>query len=66
MPPLPNPYEPLLILWQRGGEFPIEHRRATFWPWRLPIEPREEYVAHKPFVSLDSATLDALDAKRAD
>ncbi|MGK5637750.1 hypothetical protein ACSNOK_05430 [Streptomyces sp. URMC 126] len=66
VPSLPDPYEPLLTLWQRGGEFPVEHGRATFWPWRLPLEPREKYLSDKPFVSLESAALDALDAEHVD
>lgn len=61
LPPLPDPYLPLLTLFKRGGEFPIEHRRATFWPWRLPLEAREEYISDKPFVIIDDAALDSLD-----
>ncbi|MER5785114.1 hypothetical protein ABT104_25885 [Streptomyces mobaraensis] len=65
LPQLPDPYEPLIILYERGGEFPVEHGYATFLPWRLPLEPREKYLTSEPGISLESAALDALDEEKS-
>lgn len=62
MPDLEDPFEPLIMMYERGGGFTTEHgfidvglasvRRKT---WR-------DHLTSKPITSLDSAVLDALDA----
>ncbi|MGK5637755.1 hypothetical protein ACSNOK_05455 [Streptomyces sp. URMC 126] len=61
---LPDPYEPLFVLYERGGEFSVEHGHAAFLPWRLPLESRDRYLSRDPVVALDEAVLDAIDAER--
>ncbi|MBZ4319708.1 hypothetical protein [Streptomyces huiliensis] len=66
LPRLPDPYEPLLVLFERGGEFAVEvGQMARFRPWLLALQPRDEYLSQDPFVELDDATLDSLDEESA-
>ncbi|MGK5637757.1 hypothetical protein ACSNOK_05465 [Streptomyces sp. URMC 126] len=62
LPGLPDPYEPLLILFERGGEFRVENNRwAEFPPWFVPLKERDRSASEKPLSALDGRTLDAID-----
>lgn len=62
IPDLPDPFEPLLVLYERGGEVVLDElggaligdRYVHAATWR-------EHVSTDPVVSLDPAVLDALD-----
>jgi hypothetical protein len=59
---LPDPYEPLLLFYERGGGFTIEQGMLDVDGTRLPIRDRGAYLRATPFTDLDPAALDALDA----
>ena len=65
---LPNPYEPLIILYERGGTFTIEEMFGRFvigYDNRGPSLPRgpwRRWYQNEPFVDLKPTILDALDA----
>lgn len=64
---LPPPYEPIVILYERGGTFTIEHMFGRFviaYDNRgpsLPRSPWRRWHQDEPFVELASTALDALD-----
>ncbi|MEU9047091.1 MULTISPECIES: hypothetical protein [unclassified Kitasatospora] len=59
----PDPFEPLVLLDERGGELvPDESRAFTFAAVRVQIKPWREHLSAEPATALDPATLDALDA----
>ncbi|MGW2255974.1 hypothetical protein ACWCXH_38400 [Kitasatospora sp. NPDC001660] len=62
MPDLPDPYEPLLLMLERGGwcGLVIENRVADFAIVRVPLGTWHDHLSTEPVVSLDRATLDAL------
>ncbi|MFI8461447.1 hypothetical protein [Kitasatospora sp. NPDC085464] len=63
LPDLPDPFEPLIILYERGGEVIADESWAfTFAAVRVQIKPWREHLSAEPAVALDPATLDALDA----
>jgi hypothetical protein len=58
---LPDPFEPLLSLFERGGGFTTEHGFVDLGGASVRIQSWREHLAADPVVSLDPATLDALD-----
>jgi hypothetical protein len=59
---LPEPYEPLLLLFERGGEFYTEHGFIELDGASIMRKPMADYLSDKPVLaSLDPDYLDALD-----
>lgn len=61
LPDLPDPYEPLLLMYERGGGFsvgPLIDLNGAM----IPLWSREHVLATAPPATLDLATLDGLDA----
>ncbi|MFI8461448.1 hypothetical protein [Kitasatospora sp. NPDC085464] len=62
LPDLPDPFEPLLLVYERGGEVIADESRAfNFGGRSVRIKPWREHLSAEPAVALDPATLDALD-----
>lgn len=61
-PELPDPYEPLLLFFERGGGFTVEQRMVDVDSAGIPLRDRHRYLRGEPFVELDPAALDALDS----
>lgn len=59
---LPDPYEPLLLFFERGGGFTVENRMVDVDSAGIPLRDRQRYLRGEPFAALDRAALDALDA----
>jgi hypothetical protein len=60
---LPDPYEPLLLVFERGGEFYIEHVFIELDGASIMQKPMAYYVSDEPVLaSLDPDYLDELDA----
>jgi hypothetical protein len=61
---LPDPYEPLVRFFERGGAFSVEHR--AFIDIELVGMVNADFVQHidlqKPITTLDQQALDATDA----
>ncbi|WP_437112455.1 hypothetical protein [Streptomyces cinnamoneus] len=63
LPDLEDPYEPLIVLYERGGVFFVENGVADFEQLRrVPLRSWQANVATDPIVQLDRSVLDALDA----
>lgn len=63
LPDLDDPYEPLIMLYERGGVFFVENGVADFEQLRrVPLRSWQANVAREPVVQLDRSVLDALDA----
>lgn len=60
-PPLQDPFEPLILLFERGGGFATESRAVDFWVTMVRWGSLESRLSVEPVVELDAATLDALD-----
>ncbi|MER7671084.1 hypothetical protein ABTY61_21835 [Kitasatospora sp. NPDC096128] len=60
VPDLPTPYEPLLLMFERGGGFYVEEM-IDLSGAAVPLGKLSDHLSHAPVVSLDLATLDALD-----
>ncbi|MFJ8473079.1 hypothetical protein [Kitasatospora sp. NPDC094011] len=60
LPDLPEPYEPLLLMFERGGGFYVEEM-IDLNGAAVPLGKLSDHLSHTPAVSLDPATLDALD-----
>jgi hypothetical protein len=60
---LPDPFEPLLMFYERGGRFYQEHGYIYIEHVGIPagIKGWQTFVRFEPVVSLDSETLDRLD-----
>jgi hypothetical protein len=64
---LPNPYEPMIMLYERGGTFTVEDMFGRFvigydaMGPSLPRGPWRRWYQEEPFVELDDAVLDRLD-----
>jgi hypothetical protein len=60
----PDPYEPLILLYERGGRFNTEHGFINVVGAGIPalISGWSAYHRTNPFVALDEETLDRLDA----
>lgn len=68
LPQVPNsaaePFEPLLVMFERGGGFRLEGGRFIEVDLKgVPVGTSESNRADKPVVALTSAALDALDAR---
>lgn len=59
-----DPYEPLLLFFERGGGFTVENRTVDVDSAGIPLRDRQRYLREEPFADLDPAALDALDAPR--
>jgi hypothetical protein len=62
LPDLPDPYAPLLLMYERGGGFSVEEL-IDIDGASLPFWTLEDHLSLEPFESLDDAALDALDAR---
>ncbi|MEV5592891.1 hypothetical protein [Streptomyces sp. NPDC052496] len=62
LPELPDPFEPLVVLFERGGGFWVENGFVDFVAYRVRLATWQEHLAAAPLTSLDPASLDALDA----
>ncbi len=62
----PDPYEPLIVLYERGGYFRVEHGFIDFDPTGTlhPGSPAQ-WITREPLPSLAPAALDALDREGA-
>jgi hypothetical protein len=63
LPDLPDPYEPLLILLERGGAFGTEMGGLDFIGGVIPRKPPAFYHAWAPFTDLSIEALDGLDSQ---
>lgn len=64
LPDLPDPFEPLLLLWERGGEVVLDELGgAYFGAAYVGARTWAERVSEKPVVSLDPAVLDGIDTQ---
>ena len=63
---LPDLYEPLIVLYERGGSFHPHHGDIEFFPNRVvqPVAP-SRWIMREPLPSLDPAALDELDREDA-
>ncbi|WP_405365627.1 hypothetical protein [Kitasatospora sp. NBC_00039] len=61
VPNLPDPYEPLLLMFERGGGFYVEEM-IELDGIAIPLRRLSDYLSSAPAVTLDLTTLDALDA----
>ncbi|MEU9043942.1 MULTISPECIES: hypothetical protein [unclassified Kitasatospora] len=61
LPELPDPYDPLLLLYGRGGGFYVEEH-IDLDGISVPLGQLSDHLSRVPVVDLDPATLDALDA----
>ena len=58
---LPDLYEPLLVLYERGGWFRTERGQVDFGGPMIPVPSAEQRLQHPPMASFESEALDALD-----
>ena len=59
---LPDPFESLILVWERGGAFVVDGaHQIPFDHGILRVKPWREHVSPEPIISLDPAVLDALD-----
>ncbi|MFI0910001.1 hypothetical protein [Streptomyces abikoensis] len=61
LPDLDDPYEPLLLMYERGGGFTIESGFIDLNGVEVRVKPLPAYASEEPVVALDSAALDTLD-----
>jgi hypothetical protein len=65
LPDLPDPFEPLILMYERGGEVIIDDSRAfNFANIRVQINLWREHLSAEPATALDPDILDALDRGR--
>jgi hypothetical protein len=64
-PEFDDPYEPLLLLFERGGGFRIDNGFIELGYVSVPYRPLT-HRAEQPPMAIDEATLDALDVARGD
>jgi hypothetical protein len=60
---LPDPYEPLILMYERGGDFYTEHGFFNFSVGCFPIGNWSQYYQSSPIIELDEEVLDQLDTK---
>ncbi|MCX4677092.1 hypothetical protein OG413_17595 [Streptomyces sp. NBC_01433] len=60
-PNLPAPFEPLIVLFERGGAFWVENGFTDFITHRVRLTTREDHIDSEPLSSLDNENLDSLD-----
>lgn len=58
---LPDPYEPLILLYERGGDFYREHVFLCFSVGCFPIGKLSDHYSLSPHILLDEEVLDQLD-----
>jgi hypothetical protein len=58
---LPEPYEPLIVMYERGGIFSMEHGFFDFAVRSFPRGKWHKYDQIRPLLELDTRTLDELD-----
>jgi hypothetical protein len=58
----PDPFEPLLALYERGGGFTVENGVVDFLLIRVRTQRWQDHASHAPVLTLDSAALDSLDS----
>ncbi|MFI6151162.1 hypothetical protein ACIBCA_00490 [Kitasatospora sp. NPDC051170] len=64
VPDLPDPFEPLILMYERGGEIvPDDSWAFNFGILRVQIRPWREHLSPEPATSLDTDALDAVDAE---
>ncbi|MGW4885301.1 hypothetical protein [Streptomyces murinus] len=61
LPDLLDPYEPLVVLYERGGVFFVENGVADFELRRVPLRDWQANLAPEPIVEIDPAVLDDVD-----
>ena len=61
LPDLEDPFEPLILLYERGGGFNTAHGRIEINLVALPPRDWSEHLSSQPVVALDRSTLDKLD-----
>jgi len=61
---LPDPYEPLILLYERGGDFYREHVFFCFSVGCFPIGNWSQHYSLSPHIILDEQVLDQLDQGR--
>ncbi|MEE1782678.1 pentapeptide repeat-containing protein [Streptomyces sp. SP17BM10] len=63
VPELDDPYEPLLLMLERGGwcGLVVENRVADFAVARVPFGTWQDHLSREPVAQLDQSTLDASD-----
>ncbi|MBB5933925.1 hypothetical protein [Streptomyces zagrosensis] len=59
---LPDPFEPMLMLFERGGGFNVENGVADFGFLCVSLRSWQENALASPIVELDDGVLDDLDA----
>ncbi|MER7751804.1 hypothetical protein [Kitasatospora sp. NPDC097643] len=62
LPGLPDPYEPLLLMFERGGGFSIEEM-IDLDGIAVPLRPMAHYLSLAPAATLTPDALDALDTE---
>ncbi|WP_034590387.1 hypothetical protein [Hamadaea tsunoensis] len=62
-PDLPDPFEPLIVMYERGGDFTTQNARIEVDLVTLPKKTWVDYKVDQPYASLDPAALDALDGR---
>ncbi|MFI7892332.1 hypothetical protein ACIFUY_13845 [Streptomyces sp. CACIS-1.16CA] len=60
-PNLPNPFDPLIIIFERGGGFWVENGFIDFFTHRVRLADWSQHVNRRPLVSLSTDYLDSLD-----
>jgi hypothetical protein len=63
---LPEPYEPLIIMYERGGIFSMEHGFFDFAVGSFPRGKWQQYEEIIPLLKLDTITLDRVDIDSGD
>ncbi|MFI6151164.1 hypothetical protein ACIBCA_00500 [Kitasatospora sp. NPDC051170] len=61
--PLPDPFEPLVRLYERGGPFSFANGFADFGAVMVPLRDWRAYLSPTPVVELEDDALDALDER---
>jgi hypothetical protein len=61
VPDLDDPYEPLIIMFERGGDFTTANSRIEVDLAQFPVRSWVDYRTADPVVALDPAALDELD-----
>ncbi len=62
---LPDLYEPLIVMYERGGSFTRHHGEIEIFP-NISLQPGspERWLSREPLTALDSETLDQIDRER--
>ncbi|MEV5983942.1 hypothetical protein AB0L85_02880 [Streptomyces sp. NPDC052051] len=65
LPDLEDPFEPLITMYERGGEIEFDETRTFNFGIRIVrINPWREHLSYEPYTSLDPTELDLLDAEK--